>query len=197
MHIELNSTVFSGLNLVEDCKMKKDYQLMCFVLLAIICNYGESSNSANPNRNVNAPGESDCVNEPSVAPRLDNDRLQEMVELGKKYIYETPEHGKDIEAFEMFREAAVSGALPEAGYLQAVCFYFGYGVKINRVRAAFWFRWAGEKGHAGAQYNMGVYCTKGRWGVAKDEAAAKEWYTLAASQGHVKAIAWLEKQRSK
>ena len=42
-----------------------------------------------------------------------------------------------------------------------------------------------ERGHASAQYNMGVMYDDGK-GVPESDKTAVKWYTLAAEQGHAK-----------
>ena len=58
----------------------------------------------------------------------------------------------------------------------------------DSAEAVRWFRLAAEKGHATAQYNLGIKYQTGD-GVEKDSAEAAKWYLLAADQGtgHAKA----------
>ena len=49
-----------------------------------------------------------------------------------------------------------------------------------------WYRKAAEKGHAGAQYNLGVM-HEGGWGVSRDHEEAFIWNQKAADQGHADA----------
>lgn len=53
----------------------------------------------------------------------------------------------------------------------------------NFVEAAKWYRLAAEKGHAEAQFLLGVQFFEGL-GVKKDEVEATRWYRKAAEQGH-------------
>ena len=55
------------------------------------------------------------------------------------------------------------------------------GVEKDEASAAQWFTRAADQGHAKAQCNLGVCFKKGR-GVAKNDAKAREYYTLSASQ---------------
>ncbi|MDE7159698.1 MAG: sel1 repeat family protein [Muribaculaceae bacterium] len=50
------------------------------------------------------------------------------------------------------------------------------------------FKRAGERGHAIAQYNVGV-CYINGWGVEKDENEAYKWWMMGASQGYPSAEA--------
>ena len=54
--------------------------------------------------------------------------------------------------------------------------------KKNYDEAAKYYRQAAEKGHAGAQNNLGVCYKKGE-GVEPDDAKAAYWYRKAAEQG--------------
>ena len=58
--------------------------------------------------------------------------------------------------------------------------------------AVSWFRKAADQGFAEAQYRLGDMYGRGI-GVAKSDAEAKRWFTLAAAQGHERARKALRK----
>jgi len=72
---------------------------------------------------------------------------------------------------------------PETVFAFGGMSFEGDGVPQDYVEAANWFRIAAEKGHSGAQHNLGVMYENGQ-GVSKDPIEAAKWYRLAADQGH-------------
>ena len=64
--------------------------------------------------------------------------------------------------------------------------FLGQGMSKDYVKAAKWFRMAGEEDHAAAQYNLGFLYYVGR-GVAKDDLSAYTWIDRAAGLGDEKA----------
>ncbi len=62
------------------------------------------------------------------------------------------------------------------------------GAPRNRELAAYWYRVAAQREHAGAQAMLGFVLFRGE-GVEKDPEAAYRWYRKAAMQGHVGAQA--------
>jgi DNA-binding NtrC family response regulator len=60
--------------------------------------------------------------------------------------------------------------------------YYYKGLPHNYAEAVKWFRMAAERGHAQAQWHLGV-CHADGLGVAQDEAEAVKWYLMAAEQG--------------
>ena len=65
-------------------------------------------------------------------------------------------------------------------------YHKGQGMRQDYAQAAKWFRRAAERGHAKAQYNLGVMYGTGR-GVPQNNAEAVRWYRLAAEQGQAEA----------
>ncbi len=57
----------------------------------------------------------------------------------------------------------------------------------NEKQALKWYELAAEKGHASAQYNLGVMYENGT-GVAEDFSLAYVWYSLAQAQGQTGAV---------
>lgn len=53
-------------------------------------------------------------------------------------------------------------------------------------QAAAWFQKAAEQGHAGAQWNMGFFCSHGL-GVVEDNVEAHKWWSLSLENGNAKA----------
>ena len=67
------------------------------------------------------------------------------------------------------------------------CYDLGWGVAVDKGRAAACFRAAAELGLDWAQYNYATALALGA-GVAEDKGAALAWLRKAASQGNAKAI---------
>jgi len=63
-------------------------------------------------------------------------------------------------------------------------YHAGRGVARDDTEASVWLRKAAEKGHAVAQYELGIFYVRG-YGVAKDEVEAAHWIRKAAEQGGV------------
>jgi TPR repeat protein len=66
------------------------------------------------------------------------------------------------------------------------CYMHGKGWRKDEVKAAEWFRKAGELGYADAQNNLGACYMNGE-GVRKDADRAVEWLRKAAEQRHPQA----------
>jgi hypothetical protein len=62
----------------------------------------------------------------------------------------------------------------------------GNGVPGDDREAAGWYRQAAERGHAAAQFNLGVRHGQGR-GVEASDSLAAWWYRQAAEQGYAAA----------
>lgn len=71
------------------------------------------------------------------------------------------------------------GALYSAGDMQA-------GAQQDYPKALAWYRKAADQGHAGAQFNVGIFYANGQ-AVTRDMATAATWWRSAATQGHVEA----------
>jgi len=65
-------------------------------------------------------------------------------------------------------------------------YYKGDGVGKDFRKAAEWFEKAAAKGHAGAQYNLGILSYLGQGGP-QDFATAAKWFNRAAEAGHAAA----------
>merc|ERR1711865_1320546 len=63
----------------------------------------------------------------------------------------------------------------------------GLGVKQSDKKAVELYEKAAKRGHANAQYNLGVSYDQGIHGLTQSSKRAIEYYTLAAEQGHEKA----------
>ncbi len=59
----------------------------------------------------------------------------------------------------------------------------GRDVQQDNTEAAKWLRKAAERGHADAQFNLGVMYNNGE-GVPEDDIEAVKWYRKAAEQGN-------------
>ena len=62
-------------------------------------------------------------------------------------------------------------------------YFTGTGVEKDMKRAFEYFAKAADKGHAKAQYNLGVLYDRGE-GTAQNYEQAFEWYSRAAEQGY-------------
>lgn len=80
-------------------------------------------------------------------------------------------------------EQAAEDGDPEYQYRMGVVLEMGGARDAANASAADWYRRAAERGHAGAQHNLGYLYRHGGEGVEKDPAAAADWYRLAARQG--------------
>ena len=65
-------------------------------------------------------------------------------------------------------------------------YYNGDGVEQNFGKAAQFFLKAGDAGHVGAQYNLGIMNYTGQTG-GQDFANAAKWFERAAGSGHTQA----------
>ncbi|MBR6704597.1 MAG: sel1 repeat family protein [Lachnospiraceae bacterium] len=77
-------------------------------------------------------------------------------------------------------EKAIAADYPAAGRFMGLCFEKGIGAEKNFEKAAEWYRWAAEKGDAGAACLLGDAYENGR-GVSADKAEAVRWYETAAA----------------
>lgn len=67
------------------------------------------------------------------------------------------------------------------------CYDLGWGVRIDKARAAECYRIAAEQGLDWAMYNYATLLALGD-GVAEDKAAALAWFRKAARMGNAKAM---------
>ncbi len=74
----------------------------------------------------------------------------------------------------------------ESWYWKGEAHYYGTGVPKDYVEAVKCYRNAAERGHAHAQFRLGV-CYSGGEGVLQDHAQAVNWYRKAAEQGYADA----------
>lgn len=92
-----------------------------------------------------------------------------------------------VGAMALFRRAADAGHAPAQARLGEIL-----DAAEEDREAVDYFRRSAQQGNAAGQYGLGGMYDKGE-GVAKNAAAALEWYRLAAAQDHlpaVQAIAW-------
>jgi len=99
------------------------------------------------------------------------------------------ERGDYRTAFREFFRLALAGD-PSAQFYLGVMYDYGEGVPQNYAGAVYWYRRAGDQGHAKAQFNLGVLYHF-RMGVPQNHAEAVRWYRLAAEQGLAQAQAFL------
>lgn len=89
-------------------------------------------------------------------------------------------------AHHWFSRAAAAGRA-DAQNMVGRCHECGWGVEVNRVEAARWYRLAIEQDHAWAMFNLASLMLQGE-GVAKDAAGALTLFVRAARLGNIKAM---------
>ena len=92
----------------------------------------------------------------------------------------SPPPGKRSEVVGITAERVIRGLLSEREAK-------GEGISHYARVAAYWYRMAAEKGHAGAQYNLGIMYEVGL-GVPHTYVQAYMWHNLAANQGDEDAV---------
>lgn len=90
------------------------------------------------------------------------------------------------EAFAWFSRAAQQGHVLAVNMVGR-CYDLGWGVAVDKARAAECFRWAAEAGLDWGMYNYATALTLGA-GVDEDKGAALGWLRKAAALGNAKAI---------
>jgi len=97
--------------------------------------------------------------------------------------------GRATEAFGWFGKAAAQGHLMALNMVGR-CYDLGWGVAVDKARAAECFRIAAERDLEWGMYNYATALTLGA-GVAEDKEAALGWFRKAAALGNAKAINYL------
>ncbi|WP_294092124.1 tetratricopeptide repeat protein [Sphingomonas sp.] len=97
--------------------------------------------------------------------------------------------GQAAEGFAWFNKAAAQGHLMALNMVGR-CYDLGWGVAIDKARAAECFRIAAERGLDWGMYNYATSLTLGE-GVAEDKPAALGWFEKAAAMGNAKAINYI------
>lgn len=92
--------------------------------------------------------------------------------------------GDATAGFGWFSKAAAKGHLMALNMVGR-CYDLGWGVAVNRGRAAECFRLAAERGLDWGMYNWATALTLGA-GVAEDKPAALAWFEKAAALGNAK-----------
>ena len=88
--------------------------------------------------------------------------------------------------FGWFNRAAAQGHLMGLNMVGR-CYDLGWGVAVDKARAADCYRVAAERGLDWAMYNYATLLALGH-GVAEDREAAFDWFEKAAKMGNAKAI---------
>lgn len=96
------------------------------------------------------------------------------------------DRGEPEQGFRWFEKAAQQGHLMALNMVGR-CYDLGWGVDVNKQRAAECFRVAAERGLDWAMYNYATALALGD-GVAEDKAAALGWFEKAAALGNAKAV---------
>jgi TPR repeat protein len=91
--------------------------------------------------------------------------------------------------FGWFNKAAAQGHLMALNMVGR-CYDLGWGIPVNKPRAAECFRIAATRGLDWGMYNYATALTLGD-GVAEDKAAALDWFEKAAAMGNAKAVNYL------
>ena len=94
--------------------------------------------------------------------------------------------GDAAASFGWFNKAAAQGHLMALNMVGR-CYDLGWGVAVDKARAAECFRIAATRGLDWAMYNYGTALALGE-GVAEDKPAALGWFEKAAALGNAKAI---------
>eukprot|EP00035_Acanthoeca_spectabilis_P034147 m.27366 g.27366 ORF g.27366 m.27366 type:complete len:407 (-) comp6414_c0_seq2:1974-3194(-) len=89
----------------------------------------------------------------------------------------------DAAAVAWFRRAASQGH-PEAEFNLAMCYARGLGVAMSPTEALALTSHAAVRGHPDAQYTLGLWFEEGKETLPCDQAAARQWYQRARTQGH-------------
>jgi len=97
--------------------------------------------------------------------------------------------GDAAEGFSWFNKAAAQGHLMALNMVGR-CYDLGWGVAVNKPRAAECFRIAAERGLDWGMYNYATALTLGE-GVAEDRPAALAWFERAAALGNAKAVNYI------
>jgi hypothetical protein len=84
-------------------------------------------------------------------------------------------------------EAGDPRAQNNIGYL----YRKGFGVPLDEVAAAEWYRRAAEQGHVAAMANLGYMYDEGR-GVVRDYVQSYNWFLLAVQNGDEEAVEHLK-----
>ena len=99
------------------------------------------------------------------------------------------DEGRAAEGFAWFNKAAAQGHLMALNMVGR-CYDLGWGVAVDKARAAECFRIAAERGLEWGMYNYATALTLGE-GVAEDRPAALGWFEKAAAMGNAKAINYI------
>lgn len=92
----------------------------------------------------------------------------------------------DRAAFGWFMRAAAQGHVMALNMVGRA-YDLGWGVRVEKARAAECFRVAAERGLVEAMYNYATLLALGE-GVTEDKAAALDWLERAAALGYAKAV---------
>lgn len=96
------------------------------------------------------------------------------------------DRGEAAAGFGWFNKAAAQGHLMALNMVGR-CYDLGWGIAVDKARAAECFRIAARRGLDWAMYNYATALALGE-GVAEDKPAALGWFEKAAALGNAKAI---------
>ena len=113
------------------------------------------------------------------AKRKEEDTINEI-----KLLWESEKYA---EAYPMLQKLADQGHIKRREQcMLGFCYYCGWGVEENNIKAVEWFTKAAEQGYDKAQFMLGS-CYYNGVAVEEDKNKAVEWYQKAAEQGFDKA----------
>ena len=93
--------------------------------------------------------------------------------------YNNKEYEKCVDVF----VSLANKNYPEAQYMLANCYKYGYGVSQNSEYAINWYQKAAELGHLDAQYEYGEAYESEGIARMKNAEIAEKWLTIAALRG--------------
>jgi len=91
---------------------------------------------------------------------------------------------ENIRVFAFFLQAAIAGHSEAQFLLAEFCYFHGYGVLSDKMKALHWFRKAAEQGNSDAQRALGfIYSGNFIEGLSIDLAEGAKWHRKAAEHG--------------
>ncbi|EXX57993.1 hypothetical protein GLOIN_2v816085 [Rhizophagus irregularis DAOM 181602=DAOM 197198] len=118
---------------------------------------------------------------------LDNmDVLQNIFLLAIFFHYGIGTNKNEIEAFDLYKEAAIKGNIDSIQQL-GLCYQYGIGTKENKIKAFELYEKAAEKGSISSINQLGI-CYQDGIGTKENRIKAFELYKKAAEKGNISSI---------
>ena len=111
-----------------------------------------------------------------------NNYVDSMKKLADLY-YDSKQY---VKSFYWVNKCALLGDVANQCRLSYM-YTYGNGVEINHEEARYWLHRSADGGYSQAQFNLGLYYSRGAIGLSKDEEKAFEWFKKAAQQGNLDA----------